>query len=111
MKSALILLALILPSVLSQGDHKVMTAADLMSLPVKAPDRVLLYGHEPSQYGELRLPAGRGPHPVVVLVHGGCFRKEYAGANSIGAMADALKRKGIATWSIEYRRLSEPGGG
>jgi acetyl esterase/lipase len=111
MKSTLIPLALLLPTVLSHGDQAVMTAADLMSLPVKAPDRVLHYGDEPSQYGELRLPAGRGPHPVVVLVHGGCFRKDYPGANSIGAMADALKREGIATWSIEYRRLSEPGGG
>lgn len=111
MKSALILLALFFPPVLCQGDQSVMTAADLMSLPVKVPDRVLPYGNEPSQYGELRVPAGRGPHPVVVLVHGGCFRKDYPGANSIGAMADALKGEGIATWSIEYRRLSEPGSG
>lgn len=111
MKFTPLLLALLLPSLLSQGDHTVMTAADLMSLPVEAPDRVLPYGREPSQYGELRLPAGRGPHPVVVLVHGGCFRKDYADARSIGAMADALTREGMATWSIEYRRLSEPGGG
>jgi len=110
MKSTLIVLALLLPPV-SQVEPALMTAADLLSLPVKAPDRVLSYGREPSQYGELRLPAGRGPHPVVVLVHGGCFRKEYADARSIGAIADALKGEGIATWSIEYRRLSEPGSG
>jgi acetyl esterase/lipase len=110
-KPTLTLLALLLPPALFQVDPAVMTARDLMALPVKAPDRVLPYGHEPSQYGELRLPTSRGPHPVVVLVHGGCFRQEYAGASSIGAMADALKREGIATWSIEYRRLSEPGGG
>jgi acetyl esterase/lipase len=47
---------------------------------------------------------------VVVLVHGGCW-SSYAGAASIGAMADALKQKDIATWSIEYRRLPEDGSG
>lgn len=111
MKATLLLLALIFAPMLTQIEQPVMTGADLMSLPVKAPDRVLPYGHEPSQYGELRLPAGRGPHPVVVLVHGGCFRKDYAGATSIGAMADALAREGMATWSLEYRRLPEPGSG
>ena len=111
MRSTLILLTLVLPPVLFQAQREVMTARDLMSLPVKASDYVLHYGHEASQYGELRLPSGRGPHPVVVLLHGGCFRKDFAGATSIGAMADALKREAIATWSIEYRRLSEPGAG
>lgn len=111
MTSATILLALLFSHVMSQDGHTMMTAADLMALPVKAPDRTLPYGDESSHYGELRLPAGRGPHPVVVLVHGGCFRKDYASAQSIGAMADALKGLGIATWSIEYRRLSEPGSG
>jgi acetyl esterase/lipase len=94
-----------------QAQAPLMTPRDLMALPVKAPDHVLRYGEEPSQYGELRIPDGAGPHPVVVLVHGGCFRQEFADASSIGAMADALKSAGIATWSIEYRRLPEPGSG
>lgn len=111
MKTALMVVALAVPSVLFQGEPAVMTARDLMALPVKPPDHILKYGRETSQYGELRVPAGRGPHPVVVLVHGGCFRKDFADASSIGAMADALKLEGIATWSLEYRRLLEPGGG
>lgn len=107
-----LLLAGLLPLLAhAQTDPPLMTPRDLMALPVKAPDHVLPYGSEPSQYGELRLPAGRGPHPVVVLVHGGCFRKEFADAKSIGAIADALKSRGIASWSIEYRRLPEPGSG
>lgn len=88
-----------------------MTPRDLMALPVKAPDHIIKYGDHPSQYGELRLPRGRGLQAVVVLVHGGCFRQEFADAKSIGAMADALKAAGIATWSLEYRRLPEPGSG
>ena len=95
----------------TQTATPLMTPQDLMALPVNAPDHVLRYGAEPSQHGELRIPAGSGPHPVVVLVHGGCFRKEFADAKSIGAMADALTSLGIATWSLEYRRLPEPGSG
>lgn len=95
----------------ARTEVRLMTPQDLMALPVNAPDHIIRYGSEPSHYAELRIPAGAGPHPVVVLVHGGCFRKEFADTKSIGAIADALEREGIATWSIEYRRLSEPGSG
>ena len=47
----------------------------------------------------------------MVLIHGGCFKAAYATAHYFGAMADALKADGIATWNIEYRRLGEPGSG
>jgi acetyl esterase/lipase len=106
---AVLSLALAAP-ILAQDDITLMTARDLMTIPVERPDHVIRYGIEPSQFGELRLPDGNGRHPVVVLVHGGCW-SSYAGAASIGAMADALKKKGIATWSIEYRRLPEKGSG
>jgi acetyl esterase/lipase len=90
---------------------RLMTAEDLAALPSRAPDRRITYGAEASQYGELRVPPDTGPHPLVVLIHGGCFKAAYATAQYFGAMADALKRDGIATWNIEYRRLGEPGGG
>ncbi len=109
---AIRLVLCLLPSLAQAGtETPLMTPADLMALPGNSPDHVLKYGNEPSQYAELRIPAGAGPFPVVVLVHGGCFRKEFADTRSIAAMADALKQSGIATWSIEYRRLSEPGSG
>jgi acetyl esterase/lipase len=90
---------------------RLMTGEDLAALPSRAPDRRITYGAEASQYGELRVPPDTGPHPLVVLIHGGCFKAAYATAQYFGAMADALKRDGIATWNIEYRRLGEPGGG
>jgi len=90
---------------------RLMTAQELDALPSRAPDRRITYGADSSQYGELRMPAGTGPHPLVVLIHGGCFKAAYATANYFGAMADALKADGIATWNIEYRRLGEPGSG
>jgi acetyl esterase/lipase len=87
-----------------------ITPRDVLDLPVSAPDHLLRYGPAESQFGELRLPTTAGPHPVVVLIHGGCWSK-VAGASFMGAMADALKAKGIATWNIEYRRLPEEGSG
>ena len=88
-----------------------MTPEELSALPSGAPDRRIAYGVESSRYGELRLPAGTGRHPLVIMIHGGCFKAAYATAQYFGAMADALKADGIATWNIEYRRLGEPGSG
>ncbi len=90
---------------------RLMTPQDLQALPSRAPDERVAYGKDSSQYGELRVPQGAGPHPVAVLVHGGCFEAAYATARDLGPMADALKADGIATWNIEYRRLGQPGGG
>jgi acetyl esterase/lipase len=98
------------PTARSASASQVMTAQDLLALPHRAPDALIAYGEDSSQYGELRVPPGTGPHPVVVLIHGGCWR-EFSAAGSIAPMADALKDEGIATWSIEYRRLHQPGGG
>jgi acetyl esterase/lipase len=84
---------------------------DLQALPSSAPDQRVAYGEDSSQYGELRLPSGSGPHPVVVLVHGGCFKAAYATTRDLAPMGDALEAKGIATWNIEYRRLGQAGGG
>ena len=88
-----------------------MTPQDLDALPRRAPDRRVAYGESPHQYGELRVPAGRGPHPVVILVHGGCFKAAYATADYAAPIGDALKDEGIASWNIEYRRLGDEGGG
>ena len=56
------------------------------------------------------MPSGAGPHPVVVLVHGGCF-KTYGSFADLAAMGDALKGRGIATLNVEYRRVDQAGGG
>ncbi|MFN2601477.1 MAG: alpha/beta hydrolase family protein [Gemmatimonadaceae bacterium] len=88
-----------------------MTPPELSALPAPPPDRRISYGDDSSQYGELRLPVGPGPHPVGILIHGGCFKAAYATTRDLWAMAEALKADGIATWSIEYRRLGQPGGG
>lgn len=93
------------------GASHLMTPTELNALPRQPPDHRIEYGADSSQYGELRLPTGAGLHPLVILIHGGCFKAAYATAQYFGAMADALKAEGIATWNIEYRRLGETGSG
>lgn len=89
----------------------VMAPGELQALPSNPADLREAYGNDSSQYGELRLPSGSGPHPVVVLVHGGCFKAAYATLRDLAPMGDVLKEAGIATWNIEYRRTGQPGGG
>jgi len=49
-----------------------MRVPDVLALPVAPPDAVISYGPDSLQFGELRIPrAGNGPHPVVVILHGG----------------------------------------
>jgi acetyl esterase/lipase len=90
---------------------------DLLKEAAPAGERVA-YGGDPLQFGELRVPAGTGDHPVVVLVHGGCWLAKLGqipeAATSLELlrpMAIALEANGIATWNIEYRRVGNPGGG
>jgi acetyl esterase/lipase len=90
---------------------RLMTPADLQALPSRPPTRRVSYGADSSQFGELRIPTRRGPHPVAVLIHGGCFKATYADRRDLAPMGDILAAEGIATWNIEYRRVGHPGGG
>ena len=83
---------------------------DVLKLPRPPADHRIAYGSDANQFGYLRLPKGRGPRPVVIFIHGGCWRTPYDvehTANLCGALTD----KGLATWSLEYRRVGNPGGG
>lgn len=85
-------------------------AEALSDLPNPKPTARIPYGDDPLQFGDLRLPPGAGPHPVVVVIHGGCWRDQY-NIDHIGAFSDALTKAGVATWAVEYRRVGNPGGG
>ena len=62
------------------------------------------------QFGELRLPEGEGPFPVVVIIHGGCWMAAF-NLKHISPLAGAVTGLGLATWSLEYRRVGDKGGG
>lgn len=88
-----------------------MVLADYLALSGPAPDARYAYGGAPSQFAELFLPAGAGPFPVVILLHGGCWTVQFGGIGQMHNMAGALKAQGIAVWNVEYRRVDEAGGG
>lgn len=69
------------------------------------------YGPDRHQFGYLRLPGGEGPHPVIMIVHGGCWTSYLADITSIEPLAEGLRHQGYATWNIEYRCLDHPDGG
>lgn len=75
-----------------------------------AADHRIAYGKDEFQFGELRLPKTAGPHPVAIVIHGGCWMSQY-GLGYMGHVSAALAEAGIATWNIEYRRIGNAGGG
>jgi len=83
-----------------------------MSFPEGTSNRAirLAYGPGAFQFGDLRLPTGPGPHPTVVLIHGGYWRARY-GLKLMTGLAKDLAARGYAAWNIEYRRVGNPGGG
>ena len=89
---------------------ELMTSADLADFDNPSADERIPYGDDPLQFGDLRLPDGKGPHPVAIFIHGGKWMAEFDISHSDN-LTDALARSGIATWSLEYRRVGNPGGG
>ena len=84
-------------------------ATRIFSTDPPAPDARIAYGDDPEQFGDLRLPEGEGSHPVVVVIHGGFWRARYT-LEHIGHLCAALTEQGVATWSLEYRRVGTEGG-
>jgi acetyl esterase/lipase len=93
------------------ADAEPASLDDYMQQARHAADAVVHYGPAPSQVAELFLPKGKGPHPVVVLLHGGCFVKELEGFAQTSALAADLAGRGYAVWNVEYRKLGEAGAG
>ncbi len=86
-----------------------LTVDDYLAAPAVPADARLPYGPLPDQFADLYLPAGPGPHPVILLIHGGCWRDRFDLA-PLGPLAAALRAEGYAVYSLEYRRLGASGG-
>ena len=69
----------------------------------------LAYGPGPGQEGDLWLPASGGPHPVVLLLHGGFWYHAWE-RDLMDGLALDLARRGVAAWNVEYRRVGAGGG-
>jgi acetyl esterase/lipase len=68
------------------------------------------YGDHARQVADLHRPRGRGPHPVVVVLHGGYWQPPYTKLVMRPLCID-LVRRGFAAFNVGYRRLGRDGGG
>jgi acetyl esterase/lipase len=65
------------------------------------------YGAQPLNVGEWFVPAGAGPAPTVVLVHGGFWRQQYDRSLEEPVALD-LAGRGYLCWNIDYRSSAKP---
>lgn len=110
MKYIFSVLFLWLLSGLANAEPDIMSVDDLIAeLSSGEPGMKIAYGSDPLQFGELHVPEGDGPFPVVVFIHGGCWLAQYD-ITTTRPLARALQDEGIAVWNLEYRRVGNPGG-
>ena len=91
---------------------------DLLNETVAPADHRISYGSGELNFGELRLPKSAARHPLLILVHGGCWADRLPNLDPratsfelLRPMGAALADMGIATWNVEYARVGNAGGG
>ena len=100
----------------ASAESQSLTFSEILAKPeltTTQPDHKIAYGKDALQYGELWLPPStfKGSLPVVVLIHGGCWRADLPGPELVAFLADDLRKHGVAVWSLTYRRVGHEGGG
>ena len=93
------------------GPDGLMAWPDLLERQRPQPTATIPYGDDPLQVVDLWLPEGNGPHPTVLMVHGGCWQSEIADRTIMNWIAEDLRSRGIAVWNIDYRGVDRAGGG
>ncbi|WP_156454501.1 S9 family peptidase, partial [Erythrobacter sp. CCH5-A1] len=80
------------------------------NLPASKPDAILRYADHPRGFAELRLPKGKGPFPLAVIYHGGCWKTGIASQAYMAPLATRWQQEGIATLNVDYREVGDGGG-
>ena len=111
MRFAMAVMVLASAPTVGVAQSALMRASDVDTLTLHGTATRIAYGHDSLQFGELRIPRGRGPFPLAIVVHGGCWMSRYATVRNTAALAEALTDARVATWNVEYRRYDNPGGG
>ena len=83
---------------------------DVLDRPAPPPDRTLSYGPLPEHVVDVRLPAASTPAPLVVVVHGGFWKRAYDRTHA-GPQSAGLAAAGYVVATVEYRRVGLLGDG
>lgn len=80
------------------------------NLAASTPDAILRYADHPRGFAELRIPRGKGPFPLAVIYHGGCWKTGIASQAYMAPLATRWQSQGIATLNVDYREVGDGGG-
>jgi acetyl esterase/lipase len=83
------------------------------ALPFRPADHKIQYGQSEFEFAELWLPSSNSPDqtfPMVIFIHGGCWLNAFDIKHTY-PLSTALAERGIAVFSLEYRRTGDIGGG
>lgn len=80
------------------------------NLAASAPQAILRYADHQRGFAELRLPEGKGPFPLAVIYHGGCWKTGVASQAYMAPLATRWQQQGIATLNVDYREVDDGGG-
>jgi len=90
-------------TIVGRGTDGYRNAIDHLVASQTLPPITTSYGDGPNAVLDLRIPQGKGPHPVILLLHGGFWRDIWT-RDLMDPMAVALTELGWATVNIEYTR-------
>lgn len=95
--------------------HALWTAIEPARFVARAPTRAgLVYADGPRRgvppLCDVYVPSGPGPHPSVILVHGGGFVIGHRRMKPVRLLASRLSAEGHAVCAIDYRLLLRGGG-
>lgn len=82
--------------------------SDVAGLTYRPANAIHTYGKDPLQFGEYW--SAEAEMPLVLLIHGGCWLNVFDLTHA-RPLASALADRGLAVFSLEYRRLGDTGGG
>ena len=91
------------------GLKPALFGTDAIVAPSK-PDAILRYADHPRGFAELRLPKDKGPFPLAVIFHGGCWKTGIATQAYMAPLATRWQELGIATLNVDYREVGDGGG-
>lgn len=99
------------PSADPYADQRPISWNELLDRPRENADHRIAFGEGVQEFGELWLPDGDGPFPVIAMIHGGCWLSQIPGTILQDYLAADLRARGIAVWNLEYARIGHETGG